>query len=217
MPSHPHIVLTDYKQAKPYTPKPRLIPTAPDEPFFDQQEHGALLQNAYMAALEAAQQQYEAHGIDPAQADQGVAVEISFRQDAGIDVTKLEDARGKAHIEVLNVRLGADGKPESAILYIPPRRLEYIRGQIEAYRDPANNTKKKGKPKHYKKYDKASDFQPVTLVDFWIDATPLPDDPDQLATWDVWLREGEFAAFQEKADALGGVTLSQHSVRFPER
>lgn len=212
---HPHILLIDYKNAESYTPKPRRIVLPDDVPFFDQQQHGQLLDNAYRAALQAAQHQYQQYAIDPAQADQGVAVELRFRTGTKIDIAALENAQGGARIEVLNVRLDANGRPESAILYIPPGRREFITKQIDAYRNPQKNTKKG--PKNYKKYDKTSDIQPAELEDFWIDSVALPQDQNQAVMWEVWLREHEFAAFKEKTPQLDGVTVSQHSVNFPER
>ena len=116
---HPHILLTNYKNAESYTPKPRRIVLPDDVPFFDQQQHGHLLDNAYRAALDAAQHQYQQYGIDPAHADQGVAVELKFRAGTKIDVAALENAQGGTRVEVLNVRLDAHGRPESAILYYP--------------------------------------------------------------------------------------------------
>lgn len=214
MPQHPHIVLTDFKNPKSYTPRPRRITLPEDVPFFDQQQHGQQLDHAYRAALDAAEQQFEELGIDPAQADQGVAVELRFRPGTQIDVASLENAQG-ALIEVLNVRLDAHGNPESALLYVPPGRKEFIRKQIDAYREPEKNSKKG--PKNYKKYDKTSDIQPASLEDFWIDSAPLPADQNQDFTWEVWLREGEFANFRQRAAQLEGITVSQHSVNFPER
>lgn len=213
---HPHIVLREYKQAKPYRPKSRRIPQPADEPFFDQRQHGQLLTDAYRAALEASREQYAQYGLDPAQADKGVAVELRFRAGTKIDVTTLENAKGDTWIEVLNVKLGADGNPESAVLYIPSGREEYVRKQIDSYRNPQKNTRT-GKPSNYKKYDKTSDFQPASLADFWIDRTALPVNQAQGASWEVWLREGAFAAFKQKAGAMDGVSVSEHVIRFPER
>lgn len=212
--NHPHILLSGYKNAESYTPKPRRITLPEDVPFFDQQRHGAQLDNAYREALSAAEQQCEQLGIDPAQADRGVAVELRFRAGTKIDVASLENAQG-APIEVLNVKVDAQGRPESALLYVPPGRKDFIRKQIDSYREPEKNTKKG--PKNYKKYDKTSDIQPATLEDFWIDNVPLPEDHVQIATWEVWIREGEFPSFREKAALLEQVTVSEHSVNFPER
>lgn len=216
MPEHPHIVLTDYKQPKSYTPRSPNIQQAAEQMHFDQTTHGAALAEAYRMALQAAQQQYEQFGIDPAQADQGVAVELRFREGTKVDVTTLEYARAGNQIEVLNVKLGADGKPQSAILYIPPGREEYIKKQIDSYRNPNKNTLT-GKPSNYRKYDRTEDIQPAALEDFWIDSVPLPEDQVQPATWELWLREGGFAAVGEKATNLEGINVSPHRIKFPER
>jgi hypothetical protein len=53
--NHPHILLANYKNAGSYTPKPRRITLPEDVPFFEQEAHGQLLENAYRAALQAAQ------------------------------------------------------------------------------------------------------------------------------------------------------------------
>lgn len=212
---HPHILLTNYKNAESYTPKPRGAFPAEDAPHFDQEQHGRLLDIAYRTALEAAQQRYEQYGIDPAQVDQGVAVELKFRTDARIDIGTLENSQGGSRIEVMNVRLDANGAPKSAILYIPAGRTEFIRKQIDSYRDPHKNTKRG--PRYYKKYDKTADVQPVSLEDFWIDKVPLPEDETQRAMWEIWLRERQFSAFSEKAAQLDNVTVSAHSINFPER
>lgn len=212
---HPHIFLTDYKNAESYTPKPRSITSPVDVPLFDQNDHGALLQNAYQAALEASQQRYVQLGIDPAQADQGVAVELKFRAGAKVDIGTLENAQGGSKIEVLNVRVDEHGRPESALLYIPAGRKEFIRKQIDTYRDPEKNTLKG--PKNYKKYDKTSDIQSASLKDFWVDSAPLLEDQAYISTWEVWLREGEHAFFREMAAQLDGVTVSEHCINFPER
>lgn len=211
---HPHILLQGTKQTRSYTPPGRRITVPPDTPVFDQQTHGADLNQAYQQALASLDAQYQMYGLDPATVDKGAAVEFEFRSGTKVDVTTLEDARGQK-IEVLNVRLDEQGNPQSAILYIPPRKKETIEKQISTYADPSKNVT--SGPKHYKKYDKTTTIETASIEKFWIDKTPLPTDAGQPLTWEVWLRDGQFENFGRKAAQLGGVTVSGHHLRFPER
>ena len=161
---YPHILLKNRSLGRSYKPKGRpALP--PDIPFFDQQSHAAALDQAYKAALNSLEAQYRSHGIDPASVDRGVAIEFQFRAGTTVDVTTLENAHGKK-IEVLNVKLDPQGNPESAILYIPPERKQFIEGQISAYGNPSKN--RKTGPQHYKKYDRTSSIEPIQIGKFWI-------------------------------------------------
>ena len=211
---YPHILLRDRRRTRSYTPPGRRIDVPPDTPLFDQRSHGADLNQAYQQALGALEAQYEMFGLDPATVDKGAAVEFKFRPGTKVDVTSLEDARGQK-IEVLNVRLDEQGNPESAILYIPPRKKEKIQKQIGEYADPDKNGKYG--PRNYKKYDKTTTIAAAALDRFWIDAADLPESVDQPYTWEVWLREGQFERFRARAAELGGITVSEHHLTFPER
>lgn len=211
---YPHILLKNRSLERSYTPKGRPVTLPPDIPFFDQQSHAADLDQAYKAALNSLAAQYRSHGLDPASVDKGVAIEFQFRAGTKIDVATLEDAHGKK-IEVLNVKLDQQGNPESAILYIPPERKQFIQSQINAYGDPSKNGK--SGPKNYKKYDKTTSIEPIQIGKFWIDRLPLPQDTTKICIWEVWLREEQFETFKAKAHELGDIDVSAHHLKFPER
>lgn len=213
---HPHIFLANQKNTASYTPVRRAVPAAPPAPpVHDQHAHSQALEAAYRAALQAVQAQYQEFGVNPADADGGVTVELELSPGSGIDVGILEDARGRFPIEVLNVKFDDQGEPTSAILYIPPTRTDFISKQLTTYGDPEKNTKKGAR--HRKKYDKTEDVQPVVIADFWIDYSPLPDNQQQALTWEVWLRADQFESFRQRAALLENVTVSEHFVGFPER
>ena len=211
---YPHILLKNRSLARSYTPKGRSVKLLPDIPFFDQQSHAADLDQAYKAALNSLAAQYRSHELDPASVDKGVAIEFQFRAGTKIDVATLEDAHGKK-IEVLNVKLDQQGNPESAILYIPPERKQFIQSQINAYGDPSKNCR--SRPKNYKKYDKTTSIEPIQIEKFWIDKLSLPQDIIKPIIWEVWLREEQFETFKARAHELGSITVSAHHLKFPER
>lgn len=211
---YPHILLKNRSLARSYTPKGRSVKLLPDIPFFDQQSHAADLDQAYKAALNSLAAQYRSHELDPASVDKGVAIEFQFRAGTKIDVATLEDAHGKK-IEVLNVKLDQQGNPESAILYIPPERKQFIQSQINAYGDPSKNCR--SRPKNYKKYDKTTSIEPIQIEKFWIDKLSLPQDIIKPIIWEVWLREEQFETFKARAHELRGITVSAHHLKFPER
>jgi hypothetical protein len=211
---HRHILLIDKKKTKAYSPKRRKIDLPADAPFLDQRTHGAVLDLAYRNALQAMTDRCEALGINPAQADKGAVVEFSFRDDRFINVGSFENAQGKK-IEVLNVKMNEAGRPESILVYIPPGRTDFIKKQIGAYTDPTKN--RTSGPQNYKKYDKTQSINAVTVSSFWIDKLPIPAALNQNFTWEIWLREGTYQNFKEKADQMNGVTVSEHHLQFPER
>jgi hypothetical protein len=213
--TYPHIFLRNAKQSDSYTPRPRRIELPPDLPHFNQLEHGPALERAYRQAIFYAQQQFAARGIDPAHADQGLAVEFSFRPGSKIDVTSLENAQGGKKIDVLNVKLDERGQAISALLYIPHRKKEFLNNQLGKYSDPEKNTG--GNPSNYKKYDKTENIVLATLQDFWIDTSAFPEAMDTVSTWEVWLREDAYEIFQENAANMEGIAMSGHYIAFPER
>lgn len=210
-----HILLSDQKQIKSYTPRRLNMSLPSDNPVFDQNAHGLELQDAYTRALEVFESYYDRLGIDPSEVDKGVAVEYHFRSDAKIDVTLLENAQG-SKIELLNVKLDDRGNPVSAIIYIPPTRKEYINKRVKAYTDPTKN-RADGRPKDYKKFDKTQTFEAATIEKLWIDKAYIPSDRDQLLNWEVWLRAGKFEEFEIEARKFESVSVSRHKLVFPER
>lgn len=212
---HPHIFLSNAKQTESYTPRPRRIQLPPDLPVFDQVLHGEVLGHAYRQVLDEARAQFEVRGIDPARADQGLAVEFTFRPGSKIDITSLENAQGGKTIDVLNVKIDERGQPESALLYIPSRRIDYFSNQLERYKDPLNNSG--GKPANYKKYDKTEDIALATIQDFWIDSAAFPAARDAVFNWEIWLRDDAFDFFKRRVEETDDVAISAHYIAFPER
>ncbi len=207
----PHIVIRNKKETYSFTPRSGGRNVA-DVPFYNQTIHSAELQIAYNESIERLEHQYEIMGIDPSTVDKGATIELKFRSDANVDVSTLEDQRSK--IELLNVKLNENGKPESAIVYIPPTKQEIISKQISAYGDSQKN--KSGKPRNFK-YDKTETFEMATIEKLWIDKIELPDDLERFCTWEVWLRKDSFDTFKQKAESFDGIKVSGHKLKFPER
>lgn len=210
---YPHILIRDQKERHPFSARRGrgrdVVPTQ------DQQVHGATLSRAYHDVIAQLEQRYEVMGIDASQVDKGATVELKFREGAHVDIGSLENQTSK--IELLNVKLGPNREPESAILYIPPQAVKnnIIGKQIDDYKNPEKN--KKHGPANFKKYDVTEDIDTVTLDKLWLDHSSLPADENQKQDWEVWLRKSHYASFKEKADEMDGVRISSHKLNFPER
>ncbi|KHE93645.1 MAG: S8 family peptidase [Candidatus Scalindua rubra] len=209
----PHIVIRNGKKKYSYTPRGRVMGFIPDTPVYDQGVHSAELHRAYNESIERLELQYEMMGIDPSTVDKGATIELKFRSDASVDVATLENQLSK--IELLNVKLDERGKPQSAIIYIPPKKQDIISNQISDYGNPEKN--KFGKPRNFKKYDKTETFETATIEKLWIDKSELPADRERPFTWEVWLRKDSFEACKKKLENFDGVTVSDHKLNFPER
>lgn len=209
---HPHILISNSKRTGSFQAR-RGRSREEQAPSQNQTVHGAALERAYDSVIAQLEQRYEIMGINPADVNKGVMVELKFRAGTNVDVTTLENSGSK--IELLNVKMGADNKPESAIVYIPANKDHIVRNQIKSYSDPSKN--KASGPSNYKKYDRTETFEPVSIEKLWLDKRALPQDPQQPATWEVWLRKESYDEFKAAAEAIDGVTVSAHKLNFPER
>ncbi len=158
----------------------------------------------------------EQNGLTSEQRDKGFTVEVKSPDNIGLEYTKLEDSRGKQKLEVLNVKLDDQGKIISAVIYIPPQKIDSksITKKIDDYQDQTKNTRYG--PKNRQLFNTVDNIIAADLLAFWTDNIPFPAN-DVLFGWELWLRDGTIDNVREVARSLGGIVLSEHHLRFPDR
>ena len=154
----PHILLRDITRKQSYTPKTGGGSSEGPVQEKDPDVHGEFLKHAYDLALEKHRHLCRQNGItEEVRLDEGFTVEVKAPENVGLEYTKLEDKRGREHLEVPNVRVDEKGNVSSAVIYIPPRKKENFSRKIEDYQDESKKTEK-GRRKNQKLLDTVEDI-----------------------------------------------------------
>lgn len=200
----PHIVLTNQKSTYSYASSAGR--NTPYTPIHNNVSHAANLKQSYINSFASLERLYESVTLDHSMIDRGAVIEMRFTSGSDIDVTTLENKASK--IELLNVKTDENNKAESAVIYIPPNKDHIISNQLVSYSE--NN-------KNIKKYDQTDSFAAASIDKLWLDKVPFPDDLNQPYTWEVWLTSDSYVRVQVLVALMDEVTISNHSIKFPER
>ena len=233
----PHILLRDVTRKQSYTPKTGGGSSEGPVLEKDPDVHGEFLKRAYDLALEKHRHLCRQNGItDEVRLDEGFTVEVKAPENVGLEYTKLEDKRGREHLEVLNVRVDEKGNVSSAVIYIPPRKKENFPRKIEDYQDESKKTEK-GRRKNQKLLDTVEDIVAAELRAFWTDTLPFPS-AGGVRNWELWIRDGTVDQVRKALEArqIGmsehprsdvarshrlleawQVGMSEHHLQFPDR
>lgn len=209
-----HFYLRDHGEREEFT-SPRSGPRDQVLPARDRVQHARRLERALSAALEAAEQQIEAREAEIAGGMVGYYLEFDLPKAQQPLLDKLEDRRGRAHVELLSVRPSAADPDRlvSATVFVPQTRKDLYLKKVKDYRTGDTPT---GKPKNQ---PLVASIETARLAQvrslFTDDPAQFPGD-DQEVWWEVWLRS-EARPVLEHAAAHLNVALHAHSVSFAER
>ena len=184
-------------------------------PQRDRAAHAARLEEALTSAIAAAAEQAAARNPDIAGGQSGFYLEFDIGKEQGALLDKLEDKRGKAHIELAAVR-PAEADPEnrlSATVFVPEAKRDLYLKKVEEYRTEETPT---GKPKNEPLVASLQDVRLAQARSLFTDDIQLFPSANQQAWWEVWLRTGAQPILERAANILN-IVLREYVVRFPER
>ncbi|HKS54546.1 MAG TPA: S8 family peptidase [Steroidobacteraceae bacterium] len=206
----PHFLLEQHGIAERFT-SPKSGRSAAEVPARNRAEHAAKLRGQ----LQAIEQLAEATETT----EPGIGLQIEFRGFAGIELTTESLARDTQGIELQNVR--EEGTTLYATVYVPHGKLAHFERLLTAYVERRKD--KRDRPlDHQKLIDAIRDVRVATVRALWTDDPQLlPEDRDQIITWEVWLpvrgdRQGVLGEFRQHAAAVGW-QASTRVMEFPER
>jgi hypothetical protein len=116
-------------------------------------------------------------------------------------------------IELVAFRQGAEGAPAIATVFVPDVAENHFIQKVEAYRHK-NTTK--GNPTNQNLIARIDTVALAAARSVYTDDPALLPAPHQSVWWEIWLREGHAAAFDEVARRLG-ITVQQQRLIFPDR
>jgi hypothetical protein len=138
-----HIYLPDHGESESFTsPLSGGEQTIPSK---NQEQHAAVLEHALTRALAAADAQIAARDASVAGGTEGFYLEFELPASQGGLLDKLEDRRGKQHIELVSVHPAEAENKLAATVFVPASKRESFLKKVEAYRTERT---RKGRPKN---------------------------------------------------------------------
>lgn len=185
-------------------------------PDRNREEHARQIERALTQALQAAERQIAARDAAIEGGTRGFYLEFDLPIEQRAVLDKLEDRRGKAHIELVSVR-PSEANPErdiAATVFVPESKKDSYLKKIEKYR---TEDTPKGRPKNEAL---VASIDAVRLASgarslFTDDPALFPADHDN-TWWEVWLRDGGRAVLERAARPLEFV-VRDHAIDFAER
>src|SRR5580704_7708079 len=182
-----HLLVRTAPTAEQYTPHRKKI----EQPAYggppDRQPDAAALRDALTQARTESEANRTATDISVHGAEPGLYVE--FESPPGVDL-KLESLENRrCGIELLAVHR-APAAPEGTIVqfgtvFVPDGALKHFFDRFQQY---AEETTKKGEPRHKDMVDRIAALRKATLQALWTDATEAYPDEAETIWWEVWLR-----------------------------
>ena len=168
--------------------------------------------SALTQALAAADAQIAQRDANIAGGTQGFYLEFELPASQGGLLDRLEDSRGKQHIELVSVHPAQTQDKIAATVFVPASKRDSFLKKVEAYRTQQTRG---GKPQN-------EPWSPPSIPCGW--RRPLSlygrarsvSRSRQNAWWEVWLRPETRAVFEHAAQRLN-VVLRPHIVSFAER
>ena len=126
---------------------------------------------------------------------------------------RLEDKRGKQHIELVSVHPAQTQEKISATVFVPATKRDSFLRKIEAYKTQQT---KVGRPQNEPLVASVNTVRIAQTRSLYTDAPALFPAAGQNTWWEVWLRPETRAVFEHAAQRLN-IALRPHIVSFAER
>lgn len=212
-----HLLVPDPPRSEDYRPHPRKvdIPVYPGPP--NRPAHAATLRDALTTIRDEADASRQAAGITVAGAPSGITVE--FESPPGFDL-KLQSLENKQKgIELLNVRYASSETDEPiqlATVFIPDGALKHFFDRFQQY---AEQTTKKGEPRHKDLVDRIATLRKATLRALWTDTEDTYPADGAVIWWEVWLRRHDGGELSRLLDFAGqaDLTVGERRLGFDDR
>src|SRR5581483_9692008 len=206
------IYLPDHGESESFTSplaggRPAAIPPR------NRSQHAAALERALTEALAAADEQIAARDANIAGGGAGFYLEFELPASQAPLVDKLEDRRGKQHIELVATHPAEAQDKIAATVFVPVAKRDSFLKKIEAYRTKQT---KGGRPQNEPLVASIDTVRLAHARSLYTDAPDLFPIAGQNAWWEVWLRPNSRAVFKHAAQRLNAV-VRPHFVSFAER
>lgn len=213
-----HLLVRTAPTAEQYTPHRKKI----EQPAYggppDRQRHAAALRDALTQALTESEANRTATDISVHGAEPGLYVEFESPPGVDLKLESLEDRR--RGIELVAVH-PAPAAPEGTIVqfgtvFVPDGALKHFFDRFQQY---AEETTKKGEPRHKDMVDRIAALRKATLQALWTDATEAYPGEAETIWWEVWLRRHDGSELERFLEFAGqvGLEVGERRLGFDER
>ena len=213
----PHLFPQDTRRTEGYTAKPQARDPEPGVPPKDRPQHAAALR-AQLAQVAAVQQQRMV-GLQAANVQSAIGVQVEFESEQNVAFAAASLARDRQGIELLNVR--RQDNRVLATVFVPEGKLTHFEKLVTEYVD--HRTGKNGSLlDHQALVDTIHALRVATFESLWTDSVEvLPTDDTEAIWWEVWLPLGRqvertLEDFRTVA-VMAGLQVSERVLHFPER
>lgn len=182
-------------------------------PARDRARHSASLERALTRALAAADAQFVARDAAIAGGNPGFYLEFELPSSQAGLLDRLEDRRGKQHIELVSVHPAQVQDKVAATVFVPVSKRDSFLKKVEAYRTKETAS---GKPQNEPLIASIDTVRLAQARSLYTDAPDLFPVARHNAWWEVWLRPESRAVFENASRRLN-IVLRPHAVSFAER
>ena len=207
-----HIYLPDHGESEFFT-SPLSGGGEQTAPQRNRAQHAVALERALTQALAAADAQIAARDATVAGGTQGFYLEFELPASQAGLLDKLEDRRGRQHIELVSVHPAETQNKIAATVFVPESKRDSFLRKVDAYR---NRQTSGGKPQNEPLVASIDTVRLAHARSLYTDAPDLFPAAGQNTWWEVWLRAGSRAVFEHAAQRLNAV-VRPHIVSFAER
>lgn len=213
----PHLVLSNTSQAKEFkahTPKGGNNRIAPE---LERAQHGAAL-SAQLQVIQASSEDLIARQRDIG-LESGLGLHIQFRSQPDVELAFESLQYEPSHIELLSIR--TESGYTYANVFVPDGALVHFEKYVAEYLNEKKDINGNARD-HKSLLNTIETIRTAELQALWNDDQELlPEDPDEIFWWEVWLPvRGKRALVINdfrKLATLAGCEISEHHVDFPER
>lgn len=182
-------------------------------PQRDRALHSAALERALTQALAAADAQIMARDAAIAGGTAGFYLEFELPSSQAGLLDRLEDRRGKQHIEPVSVHPSQTQDKVAATVFEPASKRDSFLKKVEAYQTKET---KSGNPQNEPLVASIDTVRLAQARSLYTDAPDLFPAAGQNTWWEVWLRPESRAVF-ENAPRWLNIVFRPHAVSFAER
>src|SRR5665213_1215757 len=207
-----HIYLPDHGESESFT-SPMSGGGTETVPLRNRGQHAASLEQALTQALAAADVQIAQRDANIAGGTQGFYLEFELPASQVGLLDRLEDRRGKQHIELVSVHPAQAQDKIAATVFVPASKRDSFLKKVEAYRTQQTAS---GKPQNEPLVASVDTVRLAQARSLYTDAADLFPAAGQNAWWEVWLRPEKRAVFEHASQMLN-VVIRPHTVSFAER
>jgi hypothetical protein len=207
-----HIYLPEHGESESFT-SPLSSGGEAIVPQKDRARHSAALEHALTQALAGADAQIVARDAAIAGGTAGFYLEFQLPSSQAGLLDRLEDRRGKQHIELVSVHPSETQDKIAATVFVPASKGDSFLKKVEAYRTKESRG---GKPQNEPLVASIDTVRLAQARSLYTDAPELFPTAGQNVWWEVWLRPESRAVFENASRRLN-IVFRPRAISFAER